>query len=101
VIGRQNADIADTLHSSVGRCHGKHFFAFYICGAHWRYPANTTEPSVCGGDAALYQITLTTCLLFFFCKTAVGLSRFCPCSTKVTQFHLSLKADLPVVVDGH
>jgi len=20
--------------------------------AHWRYPVNTTEPSVCGGDAA-------------------------------------------------
>jgi len=24
--------------------------------------ANATEPSVCGGDAALCQITLTTCL---------------------------------------
>jgi len=24
--------------------------------------ANTTEPSVCGGDAVLCQITLTTCL---------------------------------------
>ena len=34
------------------------------CGhmwAHWRHVANTTEPSVCGGDAVLYQITLTTC----------------------------------------
>jgi len=31
-------------------------------GAHWRNLANTTEPSVCGGDAALCQITLTTCL---------------------------------------
>ena len=28
-----------------------------ICGAHWRNLANTTEPSVCGGDAALRQIT--------------------------------------------
>jgi len=36
------------------------FLAFYICGAHWRHPANTTEPSVCDGDVALYQITLTT-----------------------------------------
>jgi len=27
-------------------------------GAHWRHLANTTEPSVCGGDAALRQITL-------------------------------------------
>ena len=26
-----------------------------------RYLVNTTEPSVCGGDAALCQITLTTC----------------------------------------
>jgi len=29
--------------------------------AHWRHLANTIEPSVCGGDAALCQITLTTC----------------------------------------
>ena len=28
-------------------------------GAHWCKLANTTEPSVCGGDAALSQITLT------------------------------------------
>jgi len=30
-------------------------------GAHCRNLANTTEPSVCGGDAALRQIALTTC----------------------------------------
>ena len=30
----------------------------------WRNLANTTEPSICGGHAALYQITLTTCYLF-------------------------------------
>ena len=30
-------------------------------GAHWRNLANTVEPSVCNGDAALCQITLTTC----------------------------------------
>jgi len=35
--------------------------AFYIWGAHWRHLTNTTEPSMCGGDAALCQITLTTC----------------------------------------
>jgi len=40
------------------------FLAFYIWGAHWRYLKNTTEPSMCGDDAALCQITLTTC---FFC----------------------------------
>jgi len=28
---------------------------------HWRHLANTVEPSVCGGDAALCRITLTTC----------------------------------------
>ena len=36
-------------------------FAFYIWDVHWRHLANTTEPSMCGGDAALCQITLTTC----------------------------------------
>ena len=30
-------------------------------GAHWRHLANTFEPSVCDGDAALCQTTLTTC----------------------------------------
>jgi len=30
-------------------------------GAHWRNLANTTEPSMCDGDTALCQITLTTC----------------------------------------
>jgi len=29
-------------------------------GAHWRNLANTIEPSVCGGDVACCQITLTT-----------------------------------------
>jgi len=30
-------------------------------GAHWRHLANTTKPSMCGGDVALCQITLITC----------------------------------------
>jgi len=30
---------------------------------HWRNLANTIQPSVCGGDAAFCQITLTTCLI--------------------------------------
>jgi len=38
---------------------GKHVLD---AGAHWRNLANTIEPSICGGDAALRQITLTTCL---------------------------------------
>jgi len=37
------------------------FLAFYKWGAHWRHLKNTTELSMCGGDAALCQITLTTC----------------------------------------
>ena len=35
--------------------------------AHWRHLANTIEPSVCGGDAALCQITLTTCYYYYNC----------------------------------
>jgi len=62
VVGRQNADIADTLYLrdvAVAII----FLAFYIWGAHWRHLSNTTEPCMCGGDAALCQITfyLTTC----------------------------------------
>jgi len=30
---------------------------------YWRHLANTTEPSICCGDAALCQITLTTCFI--------------------------------------
>jgi len=54
VAGQQNADIADTLQLRDG----KHFLAFCICGAHWRHLANTSEPSMCSGDAALCQITM-------------------------------------------
>jgi len=31
---------------------------------HLRHLANTTEPFMCGGDAALCQITLTTCYCY-------------------------------------
>ena len=31
-------------------------------GGHRRHLANTVKPSVCGGDAACCQITLTACL---------------------------------------
>jgi len=43
---------------SKGRCHDNHFLAFYIWAAHWRHLADTTEPSMWSGDAALCQITL-------------------------------------------
>ena len=39
-------------------------FGFLYMGSHWCHLANTTEQSMCGSDAALYQITLTTC---YFC----------------------------------
>jgi len=55
VIGRQNADIADTLH--LRDIAMANIFGFLKWGAHWRKLANTTEPSICGGDAALCQIT--------------------------------------------
>jgi len=39
---------------------------FLNMGAHWRWRhlKNITKPSMCGGDAALCQITLTTSLSF-------------------------------------
>ena len=45
------------------------FGFLYIWGAHWRHLKNTTEPSMCGGDAALCQITLTTCFIKKATKT--------------------------------
>jgi len=32
-------------------------------GAYWRHLANTTEPSMCCGNVAFCQITMTTCFL--------------------------------------
>ena len=49
-------------------------FAFYIWGAHWRHLKNTTEPSMSCGDAALCQITLTTC--FSICSLVFILHEF-------------------------
>jgi len=44
-------------------------------GAHWRDLVNTTEPSMCCGDAALCQITLTTCLLWSYdTQNSLGIS---------------------------
>jgi len=36
-------------------------FGFLYMGARLRHLKNTTEPFMCGGDAALCQISLTTC----------------------------------------
>jgi len=38
-------------------------------GAQWRNLANMIEPFVCGGDAALCQITLTTCCYYDHWRT--------------------------------
>ena len=59
MVGQQNADIANTLQLRDDAM-ANFFLAFNIFIAHWRYPANTTELSMCGSDAALCQITLTT-----------------------------------------
>jgi len=63
VFGAKLFDEDSRFRGSKGRCHGNHFLAFYIWGAHLRHLANRTEPSICGSDAALCQTTLTTCLL--------------------------------------
>ena len=61
MVGRQNADIADTLH--VRMLPWQPFLAFCVWGAYLRHLMNTTEPSLCGGDAALCQITFDHLLL--------------------------------------
>ena len=43
-------------------------------GAHWRHLKNTTEPSMCGGDAVLCQITLTTCYYYFILRLSLCVS---------------------------
>ena len=65
MVGQLNADIADTLHIR-NIAMASIYSAFDIWGAHWRHLANATEPSICGGDAALCQITLTTCLFVWY-----------------------------------
>jgi len=35
-------------------------------GLHWCHTANTIEPSMCGGDAAFFQITLTTYYYYYY-----------------------------------
>jgi len=48
-----------TQHGTVPvRCECADWSVLYT---HWRHLSNTTEPSVCGSDAAFCQLTLTTC----------------------------------------
>jgi len=39
--------------------------------AHWRHLTNTIEPSICGGDAVLCQITLIVWLLLLLFKVTL------------------------------
>ena len=78
-VGRSSSRALNTCHSVMycsqrwhtdalwywwGSLPWQPFLAFYVWGAYWCQLANTTEPPMCGGDAALCQITFTTCFLF-------------------------------------
>jgi len=54
VVGQQNAGTASTLHLKDVTM--ATILAFHIWGTHWRHLANTTKPSVCGGDAAYVKL---------------------------------------------
>ena len=64
MVGQQNADIADAL--QLRDVVMATIFVFLYMRCTLGHLANTTEPSVCGGDAALCLITLTTCLYLSF-----------------------------------
>ena len=62
MVGQQNADIAHTL--QLRDVAVATILSFYIWGVHWLHLVNmATEAWVCGADAALCQITLTTCCI--------------------------------------
>ena len=48
-----------------GQTHVRRRTIILVAGAHWRLLIDAIEPSMCGGDAALRQITLTTCYCYF------------------------------------
>ena len=55
MVGKQNADIAETL--QLRDIAGQLFLPFYICDAHLCHLSNTTDPSSSGGGT----ISLTIC----------------------------------------
>ena len=56
-----------------------------------RWGANTTEPSVCGGDAALRQITLTTCYDdVAIAERRTRLKAVVPCQNKIIVKNFSV-----------
>jgi len=58
VVDQLNAGITDT--PQLRDIDMATILSIYIWSVQWRHLANTTEPSVCCGDAALCQVTLTT-----------------------------------------
>jgi len=81
-------------------------------GAQWRQLANTTEPSVCGGDAALCQMRLCTrcvaivvCVYWWcvrrYCAGAVSRSAARYCHRRVDRHNAVLLASLSVSLHVH
>ena len=69
----------DAVWDSDSMSPGKHVLG---CDARWHNLLNTIEPSVCSGDAACCQITLTGCCYFYCCSywllsCCVGLCLLC------------------------
>jgi len=54
------AKTAEPIHMSFGKLSWPRTKEARIRWGVWRHLVNTTKPSVCGGDAAFCQITLTT-----------------------------------------
>ena len=60
-------------------------------GANWRHLGNTTEPSMCVGDAACCQITLTTCYFWVHQHKDAGLKIKLSETTTSTVYYLVSK----------
>jgi len=67
--------------------------------AHWRHLSNTTEQSVLGDDAALCQVTYSTCYYYFklfkMCSNTLLNSRYCLIREfPVTKFTMNVLVSL-------
>ena len=60
---------------------------------HWRHLANTIEPSVCGGDAVLCQITLTICYILISTNCSIMCTHLRSGKTEVTSHPRTLSVD--------
>jgi len=68
----------------------------YETGTHWRNLANTIETSMCGGNGALYQITLTACYMLIVFTELTHKT----CNTKVFITAMSEQDQFNVNVTG-